>query len=89
MDRGGWWATVHRVAKSQTRLKRLSLWSTVPLVFWALLSEAESTVTARFPGKAEPVGGTFGGDSLAPDSGPLFVASVSFAGLPSGLGRGL
>ena len=23
MDRGGWWATVHRVAKSQTRLKRL------------------------------------------------------------------
>ena len=20
MDRGGWWATVHRVAKSQTRL---------------------------------------------------------------------
>ena len=21
MDRGGWWATVHRVAKSQTRLK--------------------------------------------------------------------
>ena len=25
MDRGAWWATVHRVAKSQTRLKRLSL----------------------------------------------------------------
>ena len=24
MDRGAWWATVHRVAKSQTRLKRLS-----------------------------------------------------------------
>ena len=24
MDRGGWWATVHRVAKSQTRLKRFS-----------------------------------------------------------------
>ena len=24
MDRGGWWATVHRVAKSQTRLKQLS-----------------------------------------------------------------
>jgi len=23
-DRGVWWATVHRVAKSQTRLKRLS-----------------------------------------------------------------
>ena len=24
MDRGAWWATVHRVPKSQTRLKRLS-----------------------------------------------------------------
>ena len=24
MDRGAWWAIVHRVAKSQTRLKRLS-----------------------------------------------------------------
>ena len=24
MDRGAWWATVHRVAKSQTRLKGLS-----------------------------------------------------------------
>ena len=24
MDRGAWWATVHRVAKSKTRLKRLS-----------------------------------------------------------------
>jgi len=23
MDRGAWWATVHRVAKSQTRLKQL------------------------------------------------------------------
>ena len=25
MDRGSWWATVHRVVKSQTRLKRLSM----------------------------------------------------------------
>ena len=25
MDRRAWWATVHRVAKSQTRLKQLSL----------------------------------------------------------------
>ena len=24
MDRGAWWATVHRVAKTQTRLKQLS-----------------------------------------------------------------
>ena len=27
MDRGAWWATVHRVAKSQTRLKQLSMHS--------------------------------------------------------------
>ena len=25
MDRGAWWAIIHRVAKSQTRLKRLSM----------------------------------------------------------------
>ena len=25
MDRGAWWATVHRVAKSQTQLKRLRM----------------------------------------------------------------
>ena len=25
MDRGAWWATAHRVAKSQTRLKQLSM----------------------------------------------------------------
>ena len=24
MDRGGWWATVHRVTKSRTRVKQLS-----------------------------------------------------------------
>ena len=24
MDRGAWWATVHRIAKSQTQLKQLS-----------------------------------------------------------------
>ena len=29
MDRGAWWATVHRVAKSWTRLKRLSMMHTV------------------------------------------------------------
>ena len=45
MDRGAWWATVHRVAKSQTRLKRLSMhscktlhsrlsrWEFIPILF--------------------------------------------------------
>ena len=27
MDRGAWWATVHRVAKSGTRLKQLSMYT--------------------------------------------------------------
>ena len=27
MDRGAWWATVHRVAKSRTQLKQLSMHS--------------------------------------------------------------
>ena len=30
MDRGAWWATVHRVAKSQARLKRLGLHTQSP-----------------------------------------------------------
>ena len=25
VDRGAWWATVHRVAKSQTRLKQINM----------------------------------------------------------------
>ena len=29
MDRGAWWATVHRVAQSQARLKRLSMYAYV------------------------------------------------------------
>ena len=29
MDRGVWWATVHRVAKSRTRLKQLSTHSCI------------------------------------------------------------
>ena len=36
MDRGAWWATVHRVAKSQTRLKQLSMYAylIIRLFFW-------------------------------------------------------
>ena len=31
MDRGAWWATVHKVAKSQTQLKQLSIHTLMPL----------------------------------------------------------
>ena len=34
LDRGSWQATVHRVAKSQTRLKRLSTHARVRTSLW-------------------------------------------------------
>ena len=37
MDRGAWWAPVHRIAKSQTRLKRLSRQAVVLKVLSSLL----------------------------------------------------
>ena len=40
MDRGAWWATVYRVAKSRTRLKRLSIQSSLGLwisLFWTFI----------------------------------------------------
>ena len=33
MDRGAWWFTVHRVAKSQTQLKRLDMHTRLGCVF--------------------------------------------------------
>ena len=40
MDRGAWWATVHSVAKSQTRLKQFSTHSRLDKSY---LREAERT----------------------------------------------
>ena len=37
MDRGAWWATVHGVAKSRTRLKQLSTGILKPSVFTSLM----------------------------------------------------
>ena len=36
MDRGAWWATVHGVAKSQTRLKQLSMQAVSEVFIWAV-----------------------------------------------------
>ena len=33
MDRGAWWATIHRVAQSQTQLKRLSMHACMSSVY--------------------------------------------------------
>ena len=35
MDRGAWWATVHRVAKCQTRLKQLSTYACITVAMFA------------------------------------------------------
>ena len=56
MDRGAWWAAVHGVAESQTRLSDFAL--TFP--FHALKREmaTHSSVLAwRIPGMGEPGGG--------------------------------
>ena len=55
MDRGAWWASVHGVAKSQTRLRDF----TFTFHFHALEEEmaTHSSVLAwRIPGKGEPGG---------------------------------
>ena len=59
MDKGAWWAIVHGVAKSQTRLSDF----TFTLHFHALEKEmaTHSSVFAwRIPGTGEP-GGLYGG----------------------------
>ena len=45
MDRGAWWATAHRVAKSRTQVKRLSM----PTHSWHLSPGASH---AKHPAKA-------------------------------------
>ena len=55
MDRGAWWAAVHRVAKSRTRLSDFTL----TLLFHALEKEMathSSALAWRIPGTAEPGG---------------------------------
>ena len=44
MDRGAWWATVHRVAKSQTQLKRLSTHQQ-PFI-WGFSGGSDSKISA-------------------------------------------
>ena len=42
MDRGAWWATVHGVAKSQTRLSMLTSLSHTPLITVKQMGEVRS-----------------------------------------------
>ena len=50
MDRGAWWATVHRVAKNQTRLEKLHAHASIleakgVLDSWNLLRQIKWTDT--------------------------------------------
>ena len=46
MDRGTWWATVHRIAKSQTRLKLLSAQHSTMVEQW---NELDTSKSPNFP----------------------------------------
>ena len=52
VDRGAWWAAVHRVAQTRTRLRRLSMHACIQKAM-----AAHSSVLAwRIPGTEEPGG---------------------------------
>ena len=57
-DRGAWWSTVHRVAKSQTSLKQFS--THIAHIYVHILEKAmaphSSTLAWRIPGTGEPGG---------------------------------
>ena len=52
MDRGAWWAAVHGVAQSQTRLKRLSM----HVCLEKEMATHSSVLAWRIPGTEEPGG---------------------------------
>ena len=47
VDRGAWWATVHSVAKNQTRLKQLSTHAPHNVVKRFLCQAVKCTINAR------------------------------------------
>ena len=47
MDRGAWWATVHRVTKSQTRAKNFLLLTSLDFLFFHLKVKYIILVTSR------------------------------------------
>ena len=55
MDGGAWWAAVHRVAKSQTRLSDFTFTSHFPTLEKEMVTHS-SVLAWRIPGTAEPGG---------------------------------
>ena len=50
MDRGAWWAMVHRVTKSWTQLKRLSIHARTIVYFYQLLLVCKSCLLCQVIG---------------------------------------
>ena len=77
MDQGPWWATVHGVAKSQTRLSDFTFTSH----FYALEKEmaTHSSVLAwRIPGTGEPAGlPSMGSHRVGHDGSDLAAVAVA------------
>ena len=84
MDRGAWWAAIHRVAKSPTRLSDL----TFTFHFQALEKEMatySSVLAWRIPGTGEPVGcRLWGCEELDTTDRPHFHFSLSCIGEGNG-----
>ena len=62
MDRGAWWAIVHRVTKSWTQLNRLSMHASKQLTLWGFPDGSESKESAcnagdpdLIPGREDPL----------------------------------
>ena len=56
MDRGAWWAAVHRVAQSRTRLKQLSMQHADISIYYTLgSSDAKESKTDKISWSLYPV----------------------------------
>ena len=55
VDRGAWWAAVHRVAQSRTQLKRLSMHACMHALEKEVATHS-SVLAWRVPGTEEPGG---------------------------------
>ena len=79
-NRGAWWATVHRVARSQTRLKRLSTAHTHLLtgpqaVSAQRIDEPLRRTSECFPSEAQFTR-LYNGDKIAPSPGGCWQTST-------------
>ena len=56
MDGGAWWASVHRVAKSRTRLRDFTLTFHFPALEKEMATHSSVVLAWRIPGMGEPDG---------------------------------